>query len=87
VFIRVHPWLRCSFVGLTISIVPSLHAQRPLPPLPDTTGWGVHVLAVARDAYGAVWVGTYGQGIYWLPAGATAWESIRHDSTKSSISR
>jgi murein DD-endopeptidase MepM/ murein hydrolase activator NlpD len=57
-----------------------------MPPLPDSTGWGVHVLAVARDAQGAIWVGTYGQGIYRLPVGATAWESIRRDSTKSSIS-
>ena len=30
---------------------------------------------------GAIWVGTYGQGIYRLPAGAETWESIRarHD--------
>jgi peptidase M23-like protein len=86
VFIRVHPWLGCLFVGLTVSIVPWLNAQGPIPPLPDSAGWGVHVLAVARDAQGAIWVGTYGQGIYKLPVGATAWESIRHDSTKSSIS-
>lgn len=64
----------------------SLHAQDPLPPLPDSSGWGVHVLAVARDPRGAMWVGTYGQGIYRLPAGATQWEAIRHDSTDSSIS-
>src|SRR5437867_6058929 len=62
-------------------------AQGPIPPLPDSTGWGVHVLAVARDAQGAIWVGTYGQGIYRLPAGATAWQSIRHDSTDKSISQ
>ena len=35
---------------------------------------------------GAIWVGTYGQGIYRLPAGATAWESIRHDTTAGAIS-
>jgi murein DD-endopeptidase MepM/ murein hydrolase activator NlpD len=85
VFIRVHPWLYFLLGSLILAHTPA-RAQGPLPPLPDTTGWGVHVLAVARDAYGAVWVGTYGQGIYWLPAGASAWESIRHDSTKSSIS-
>ena len=50
------------------------NAQGPIPPLPDSTGWGVHVVAVARDAQGAIWVGTYGQGIYRLPAGATAWQ-------------
>src|ERR687887_2437746 len=61
-------------------------AQRELPPLPDSTGWGVHVLAVSRDPQGALWVGTYGQGIYRLPAGASTWESIRHDSSRPSIS-
>jgi murein DD-endopeptidase MepM/ murein hydrolase activator NlpD len=64
-----------------------VHAQGGIPPLPDSTGWGVHVLAVARDAQGAIWVGTYGQGIYRLPLGATAWQSIRHDSTSTSISQ
>ena len=57
-----------------------------LPPLPDSSGWGVHVLTVARDPGGALWVGTYGQGIYRLPAGGTAWESIRRDSSGASIS-
>ena len=57
-----------------------------LPPLPDSSGWGVHVLAVQRDPGGTLWVGTYGQGIYRLPRGASAWESIRHDTTAGSIS-
>jgi murein DD-endopeptidase MepM/ murein hydrolase activator NlpD len=65
----------------------SMLAQSAIPSLPDSAGWGVHVLSVARDAQGSLWVGTYGQGIYKLPSGATAWQSIRHDSTnKSSIS-
>src|SRR5690242_10702127 len=59
----------------------SLTAQAGPPPLPDSTGWGVHVLTVTRDPGGTLWVGTYGQGIYRLPPGGTAWESIRHDST------
>ncbi|MGH7565585.1 MAG: peptidoglycan DD-metalloendopeptidase family protein, partial [Gemmatimonadota bacterium] len=33
-------------------------------PLPDPTGWGTHVLALEVAPDGAVWVGTYGQGIY-----------------------
>ena len=84
-FICVH--LRLTLFSL-FSLVghDALHAQGPIPPLPDSTGFGVHVLAVARDAQGAIWVGTYGQGIYRLPAGGREWESIRHDSTKSSIS-
>jgi murein DD-endopeptidase MepM/ murein hydrolase activator NlpD len=57
-----------------------------LPPLPDSSGWGVHVLTVARDPGGALWVGTYGRGIFRLPAGGTAWESIRRDSSGTSIS-
>jgi murein DD-endopeptidase MepM/ murein hydrolase activator NlpD len=60
--------------------------QSSLPPLPDSTGWGVHVLSVARDAQGAIWVGTYGKGIYRLPLGGDAWQPIRHDTTSRSIS-
>ena len=71
--------------ALMLAYTPA-RAQGPIPPLPDSTGWGVHVLTVARDPRGAIWVGTFGHGIYRLPAGATAWESIRRDSTKSSIS-
>src|SRR5690349_9553400 len=56
-------------------------AQTKLPPLPDSSGWGVHVLAVARDAQGTIWVGTYGQGIFRLPAGAETWQQLRHDTT------
>lgn len=33
-------------------------------PLPDPTGWGTHVLALEVAPDGAIWVGTYGQGIY-----------------------
>ncbi len=33
-------------------------------PLPDPSGWGTHLLALEVAPDGAVWVGTYGQGIY-----------------------
>ncbi|MEO7985191.1 MAG: M23 family metallopeptidase, partial [Gemmatimonadales bacterium] len=56
------------------------------PPLPDSTGWGVHVLTAARDPQGGIWVGTYGQGMYRLAPGASEWQQFRHDSTSSSIS-
>ena len=84
VFIRVHPWLvlvylTASFLGFTAKV----NAQGALPPLPDTTGWGVHVLAVARDAQGTIWVGTYGRGIFRLPLGSTTWQFTHHDSTRS----
>ncbi len=88
-FIRVDPRLVVLFLlawwGL-ISRCGVLIAQVPLPPLPDSTGWGVPVLSIARDPRGAVWVGTYGRGIFRLRPGATAWESIRHDTTATSIS-
>lgn len=58
----------------------------PFPALPDSTGWGVPVLSVARDPAGTLWVGTYGQGIFRLKAGAKVWERIRHDTTGASIS-
>ena len=61
-------------------------AQERLAPLPDSTGWGVHVLTSARDRHGAIWVGTYGQGIFRLSPGSTEWESVRHDTSASSIS-
>jgi len=70
----------------TLALGSRASAQTKLPPLPDSTGWGVHVLAVARDAQGTIWVGTYGQGIYRLPIGAETWESIRADTTGKSIS-
>jgi murein DD-endopeptidase MepM/ murein hydrolase activator NlpD len=60
-------------------------AQGPLPPLPDSSGWGVHVLAAARDPSGTLWVGTYGQGIYRLREGAAAWERIRSDTTPGAL--
>ncbi|MBA2627307.1 MAG: hypothetical protein H0U85_04790, partial [Gemmatimonadales bacterium] len=64
-----------------------LGGQRPLPALPDSTGWGVHVLTATQDRSGAVWVGTYGHGIFRLPLDSTRWQpihSIRGDSTSIS---
>lgn len=38
-----------------------------LPPeLPDSTGWGVHVLAMSRDSFARLWVGTWGEGLFVL---------------------
>jgi len=86
VFIRVHPWQCVCLAILTVGRAAAAFAQTPTPPLPDSTGWGVHVLTVGRDPRGTIWVGTYGHGIYRLPAGAQAWEAIRHDTTATSIS-
>ena len=51
--------------------------QSQIPALPDSSGWGVHVLALARAPDSAIWVGTYGQGIFVLRKGAGSWEQIR----------
>ncbi|HWB42361.1 MAG TPA: peptidoglycan DD-metalloendopeptidase family protein [Gemmatimonadales bacterium] len=61
-------------------------ARHELPPLPDSTGWGVHVLAAARDARGDLWLGTYGKGIYRLPSRGRTWEVITSDTTDGSLS-
>ncbi len=71
-------------VWASISLPACLAAQTPLPPLPDSSGWGVHVLTAARDPGGTIWLGTYGQGIFKLPPGASTWERIHHDSTAAS---
>jgi murein DD-endopeptidase MepM/ murein hydrolase activator NlpD len=74
-------------VGIAAALIWPLSAKaQALPPLPDSAGWGVHVLAAARDPGGTIWLGTYGQGLLRLAPGATAWERIRHDSSATSIS-
>ncbi|HKH83695.1 MAG TPA: hypothetical protein VKA25_08425, partial [Gemmatimonadales bacterium] len=78
-------WHCITVMALLAGLGGSAQSQG-IPPLPDSTGWGIHVLTVARDPRGAIWVGTYGHGIYRLPAGATAWEQIRHDTTANSSS-
>jgi len=77
-----------SQVLTLLAILPGaeLMAQARLPALPDSTGWGVHVLAAAQDHSGAVWLGTYGQGIFRLPADSSRWQRIRSDTSGSSIS-
>ena len=73
----------CCVVAAVVG-ASSLAAQH-LPPLPDSTGWGVHVLAIARAPDGAIWVGTYGQGIFVLRrgVGSGAWERIQSSSDTS----
>jgi murein DD-endopeptidase MepM/ murein hydrolase activator NlpD len=70
--------------AISILLGGSLSAQQ-IPPLPDSSGWGVHVLAIARAPDSSIWVGTYGQGIFVLRKGAgsgerSAWEHIRSSS-------
>lgn len=50
-------------------------------PLPDPSGWGTHVLTVALAPDGAVWVGTYGEGIYVSRDGSgSRWERLTSDA-------
>ncbi len=52
--------------------------QVGLPPaLPDTTGWGVHVLGLARGADGTLWAGTFGSGIWMQHRDSSTWRNIR----------
>ena len=74
-------------VAMGLLIAGPLTAQS-IPQLPDSTGWGVHVLALARAPDSAIWAGTYGQGIFVLRPHATTWEHIAEsdDTSKHSIS-
>lgn len=76
---------RASCVVASLLCVAPLLGQT-IPPLPDSSGWGVHVLAIARAPDSAIWVGTYGQGIFVLRSGretaeaGRVWERIRSSS-------
>src|SRR5688500_14606097 len=63
-------------------------AEATLPPaLPDSGGFGSHVLALARSPDTALWVGTYGKGVYVLESRAKVWRRITarpNDSTSLS---
>lgn len=65
--------------AITVLLGTSLSAQT-IPPLPDSSGWGVHVLALAKAPDSSIWVGTYGQGIFVLRKDQHAWEPIRSSS-------
>jgi murein DD-endopeptidase MepM/ murein hydrolase activator NlpD len=64
---------------ITLALLASVSVQQ-LPALPDSSGWGVHVLALARAPDSSTWVGTYGQGIFVLRPGAAAWDRIHASS-------
>ena len=76
---RMAVWAVCTAAPL---------AAQTIPPLPDSSGWGVHVLALARGPDSAIWVGTYGQGIFVLRLGTGNWQQLRHanDTSAHSIS-
>ncbi len=78
---------RNIIASLLLAFAPSLPAQS-IPALPDSTGFGVHVLALARAPDSAIWVGTYGEGIFVLRRGAQTWEHQKYvrDTSAHSIS-
>jgi hypothetical protein len=49
------------------------------PPLPDTAGWGVHVLALARAPDGGVWAGTFDRGLWVIRPRSSEWERVQPD--------
>jgi hypothetical protein len=75
-------------VAAGVMLAPVPLAAQGIPALPDSTGFGVHVLALARAPDSAIWVGTYGDGIYVLRKNAAAWEHITRsrDTSAHSIS-
>jgi len=78
--------LACSEPGVEEEVTSGGEMTPVESPLPDPSGWGTHVLAVAVAPDGAVWVGTYGDGIYVSRDGTGAdWEHITSgDSTSIS---
>lgn len=71
---------------MALGLVGSSLVAQNLPPLPEIDGRAPHVLSLARAPDGAIWVGTYGRGIYILPVGEPAWRQMRSDTTATSIS-
>src|SRR5688572_5507513 len=65
-------------------------STREAPPavlaLPDSSGFGVPVLAVTKAPDGALWVGTYGRGIYILKGGDSTWSRLVTSDSAGAIS-
>lgn len=57
------------------SVAPVLPTGLP-PVLPDSSGFGTHVLAIAVRNLNEMWVGTYGKGVYVMRPRARDWERI-----------
>jgi murein DD-endopeptidase MepM/ murein hydrolase activator NlpD len=75
--VQLAPLLLLACVGTPPPAPPMPELRMGLAPvLPDTSGWGVHVLALRRAPDGAVWVGTNGAGMFVLPAKKEEWEQV-----------
>src|SRR4051812_6430020 len=75
--------------GLRGGVASQVPASMSLPPgLPDSTGFGTHVLALSRRPNGETWVGTYGRGIYvWRPRQRPPLSPAARDSMIRAASR
>src|SRR6267378_3428391 len=80
--------VRGAWCVIAASVAASSVAAQQVPSLPDSSGWGTHVLALAKGPDSSIWVGTYGQGIFRLRPRATIWDHILHsnDTAAHSIS-
>ena len=53
--LTVRAMMPVRWMVLSLALLPApAFAQAKLPPLPDSTGWGVHVLTLARDPSGGI---------------------------------
>lgn len=48
-------------------------APRRFTPLPHPSGKTLNIISLYEDDYGNIWIGTFGQGLYILPAGGGPW--------------
>jgi murein DD-endopeptidase MepM/ murein hydrolase activator NlpD len=55
------------------------------PPLPDTTGWGIHVLTLSAGPGGTLWAGTNGDGIFVIRRGQREWHRIAPADTEGAL--
>src|SRR5467141_619346 len=80
--------VRTAWCVIAASVAATSVAAQQIPPLPDSSGWGVRVLALAQGPDSSIWVGTYGQGIFQLRPRATIWDHLVHanDTAAHSIS-
>jgi hypothetical protein len=53
-----------------------LQTVQPPPPLPDTAGWGVHVLSMRTAPNRAMWVGSWDGRLFRLPFRGREWELV-----------
>jgi murein DD-endopeptidase MepM/ murein hydrolase activator NlpD len=78
---RTLPLLLVALLAACGGPPPPPQQQTPLavplpPPLPDTSGWGVHTLSSTRAPGGDLWVGTVGEGLFVLRRGAREWQRL-----------